>query len=247
MRKSPSTFIAIIVICIAFSTSCSKRQNYDFSATSEGGNVLFYKIVGNEVHVVPELQKFSETNYTYYKNPPVGELIIPEKVTCGGVTYVVTEIEEFAFAGCKIHDFVLPITMRKIGPDAFANCQNITNINIPDGVTEIGCCAFQCCDGLKRIHLGSSLEIIGYLAFQSCKNIEEIIVNDHNEAFDSREGCNGIIRTLDNTLIIACKNTIIPSSVENIGEHAFYNGLPNRLPDRINNLPIITASVLGWK
>lgn len=248
MGKMSKILTAIIIICIAFSTSCSNHQNYDFSATSEGGNVLFYKIVGNEVHIVPELQKFSEANFTYYKNPPAGTLIIPEKVTYGGCIYVVTEIEELAFAGCKIYDFVLPITMRKIGPGAFFNCQNITNINIPDGVTEIREKAFECCCGLKSLHIGGSLEIMGVLAFQSCMNIEKINVNDSNKVFDSRENCNGVIRTRDNTLIIACKNTKIPSSVENIGEYAFYNGSPDGIPERVNKLPVIKTTYLeGWR
>ena len=248
MRKIPKTLVAIIIICIVFLTSCSNHQNYDFYATSEDGNRLFYKIVGGEVHVVPELPEFSKTNFTYFNNPPVGSLIIPEIVTHDGFTYVVTEIEENTFVGCKFYGFILPITMKKIGPFAFANCQNITGINIPNSVTEIGYDAFDYCSGLKSIHFGESLEIIGNSVFQGCKEIEKIVVNDNNKVFDSRENCNGVIRTCDNTLIIACKNTDISSSVENIGEYAFYNGLPDRILERVNNLPIIKTTVLeGWR
>lgn len=244
----PKIHVAIIIICIAFSTACSNHMNYDFSATAIDGNILFYKIVGNEVHVVPELREYSKANFTYFKNPPVVSLIIPEIVTHDGFTYVVTEIEEHTFVGCKFYSFILPITMKKISPFAFANCQNITSINIPNSVTEIGYDAFDCCSSLKNIHFGESLEIIGNSIFQGCDKIEKIIVDDSNKVFDSRENCNGVIRTRDNTLIIACKDTDIPSSVENIGEYAFYNGLPDRIPERVNNLPIIKTTVLeGWR
>ena len=232
---------------MAFLTSCSNPKNYDFSAISEGGNTIFYKIVGNEVHIVPELQDFSK-NCTWYNNPPLGVLIVPDTVSYGGQTYDVKEIEELAFSGCKISSIKLPTTLKKIGPFAFANCQNITNIDIPDNVLEIGYDAFNCCSSLKSIKIGSSLEIIGVLAFQSCKSIEKIIVNDNNSVFDSRENCNCIIRTLDNTLILGCKNSSIPFSVENIGKDAFYNGLPDIVPDRINDLPIIETTTLeGWR
>lgn len=248
MRTLSKILITITTICAIFSISCSKHQNYDFSVTSTGGNTLFYRIIGDEVHVVPELQKFSEANFTYFNNPPKGTLIIPAKVNYGELTYTVTEIEELTFCGCKIYDFVLPTTMKKIGPFAFANCQNITSINIPNSVIEIGYDAFDCCSSLKSIYFGDSLKIIGNSVFQGCKKIEKIIVNDNNKVFDSRENCNGVIRTRDNTLIIACKNTDIPFSVENIGEYAFYNGLPDIIPDRVKDLPIIKTTVLeGWR
>ncbi len=39
--------------------------------------------------------------------------------------------------------------------------------------------------------------------------------------YDSRNNCNAIIKTSDNSLIRGCKNTIIPTSVTNIGNSAF--------------------------
>lgn len=39
--------------------------------------------------------------------------------------------------------------------------------------------------------------------------------------YDSRGNCNAIIETATNTLIYACKNTVIPNTVTKIGEDAF--------------------------
>lgn len=39
--------------------------------------------------------------------------------------------------------------------------------------------------------------------------------------YDSRNNSNAIIETATNTIILGCSNTIIPNSVENIGEGAF--------------------------
>ena len=43
----------------------------------------------------------------------------------------------------------------------------------------------------------------------------------NNTTFDSRENCNAIIESATNTLIVGCKNTIIPNSVTAIGLEAF--------------------------
>lgn len=42
-----------------------------------------------------------------------------------------------------------------------------------------------------------------------------------NAIFDSRNDCNAIIETATNTLILGCKNTIIPNSITTIGKSAF--------------------------
>ena len=43
-----------------------------------------------------------------------------------------------------------------------------------------------------------------------------------NPKYDSRNNCNAIIETETNTLIVGCKNTIIPNTVTEIGDEAFY-------------------------
>ena len=62
---------------------------------------------------------------------------------------------------------------------------------------------------------------IGDYAFEGCYSLTSIIVDKRNTTYDSRENCNAIIDTKSNTLILGCKNTIIPNSVTSIGEWAF--------------------------
>ena len=47
-------------------------------------------------------------------------------------------------------------------------------------------------------------------------------VESGNTKYDSRDNCNAIIETASNSLVIGCKNTIIPNSVTIIGKSAFY-------------------------
>ena len=67
------------------------------------------------------------------------------------------------------------------------------------------------------------LEIsIHHLAFINCNELTSIIVDENNEVYDSRENCNAIIETETNTLVVVCRNTTIPSTVERIGEYAYF-------------------------
>ena len=47
------------------------------------------------------------------------------------------------------------------------------------------------------------------------------MIESGNPRYDSRDNCNAIIETADNTLIVGCKNTTIPNSVTTIGNFAF--------------------------
>ena len=51
------------------------------------------------------------------------------------------------------------------------------------------------------------------------------MVDQNNPIYDSRNNCDAIIRTADNSLVVGCKNTIIPSTVTSIEYYAF-NGCP---------------------
>ena len=102
-------------------------------------------------------------------------------------------------------------------------CSSLTNISIPGGVTSIGLYTFLNCRSLTSINIPSSVTSIGYLAFSGCEKVESINVAEGNKTFDSRNGCNAIIKTASNELILGCKNTIVPESVTSIGYGAFKN------------------------
>ena len=63
---------------------------------------------------------------------------------------------------------------------------------------------------------------IGFTAFSNCSGLTSIVVDNANAIYDSRENCNAIIEKSSNTLIVGCKNTIIPNSVDSIGSWSFY-------------------------
>ena len=89
-------------------------------------------------------------------------------------------------------------------------------------VSSINNSAFSWCSGLTSITIPNSIISIGDRAFDGCYGMTNIIVASGNPKYDSRNGCNAIIETVTNTLIVGCQNTTIPNSVTSIGDHAFY-------------------------
>ena len=126
-------------------------------------------------------------------------IIIPSTVLYNGKTYTVTAI----------------------GDEAFGYCENLTSITIPESVTRIGGSAFGNCEGLTSVFIPKNVDWIDSSPFAGCTNLKTIIVDEDNTKYDSRDGCNAIIRTKTNVLLAACAATVIPESVTYIGGRSF--------------------------
>lgn len=130
---------------------------------------------------------------------------------------------------------VIPSSVKTIASNAFSNVTSETLV-IPEGVKTIEDYAFANMTNLKSITLPKSLESISSKAFDGCNNLETIVVTEGNSKYDSRDNCNAVIETATNKIVIACKNTTIPTSAKVIGERAFA-GLDNliqiNIPDNI--------------
>jgi hypothetical protein len=123
-------------------------------------------------------------------------------------------------AGCK--NTVIPNSVTFIGVYSFSGSTGLISIEIPISVTSIGSGAFSECMNLTSVEIPNSVTYIGTNPFSNCNNLAQIIVDSDNMVYDSREGCNAIIKTSTNELVSGCKNTIIPNSVTSIGSNSFY-------------------------
>ena len=131
----------------------------------------------------------------------------------------ITNIKDAAFYCYKsLKSVSIHNKVTSIGISTFMNCNGLTGVTIPNGVKTIGKHAFYGCN-LETITIPSSVTQIDKYAF-SC-NVSNIAVDKDNSVYDSREDCNAIIETMSNTLIMGCKNAIIPNSVTSIGNYAF--------------------------
>ena len=131
--------------------------------------------------------------------------------------------------------------LTSIPSNAFEGCAALTSITFPNSLTSIGGSAFKGCANLSSIVIPSSVTSINGSTFNGCTELAQIVVESGNTKYDSRNNCNAIIKTADNTLIAGCKTTVIPDDVTSIGGYAFYNctGLTSiEIPN--------TVTYIGW-
>ena len=174
----------------------------------------------------------------------VNEIYIGAFYNCYGLTSIVipnsvTKIGDSAFKGCTgLTSLVIPNTVTTIYENAFDSCYGLTSLTLGSGLTSIGPAAFTYCTGLTSIVIPDSVTSISNGAFGG-NNLNSIVVSAGNSVYDSRNNCNCIIKTSDNTLIQGCKNSVIPDSVPNIGNGAFTScyGLTSLvLPDSVTSI-----------
>ena len=104
-----------------------------------------------------------------------------------------------AFDGTALETLVLPEGV-EILENAFKNCTELKSVSLPSTLTKIG-------------------NSYGVPPFSGCHSLESIEIAEGNEVYASDGNC--IMRKADNTLVLGCKASKIPSYTEHIGSHAF--------------------------
>ena len=119
-----------------------------------------------------------------------------------------------AFARCdSLASVTLPDSIKSIGPGAFYGCTSLKEINIPNSVTEIGNEAFASCEALESITIPDSVITIGMGAFGSCDALESITIPDSvtSPLLGTFYGCELL------------KTVVIGNNVPYIGNQSFVN------------------------
>ena len=165
-------------------------------------------------------------DYAFYYCARLTSLTIPD---------CVTSIGKHAFGGCA---GLMSITVENGNPNYHSdgNClietatgillqgSNTGVIPTDGSVTVIGDYAFTGCYGLTSITIPDCVTSIGKYAFAGCVSLTSITVEDGNPNYHSDGNC--LIETETATLIVGCKNSVIPDdgSVTSIGAYAFVGG-----------------------
>ena len=135
-----------------------------------------------------------------------GDVVIPEYIN----GYRVVGIGVSAFQECdnitsvQMHDGI-----RFIEDAAFHHCDNLQSITWGSAVTKIGEGAFQECNSLKEVYVPDSITSMGKYAFASCASLEKVTISGSLIGDHAFEGC------------YALKVVDIMDSVTRIGKYAF--------------------------
>lgn len=114
---------------------------------------------------------------------------------------------------CLVGDVILEEGVESIGSRAFAGCQRLVRITIPNSVTSLGMRAFYKCEKLREVTLGAGLTDIADYTFYNCGALESVVIPDN-------------VRTIGNYAFRGCEaleQLTLPQSLEQIGNFAFYS------------------------
>lgn len=201
--------------------------------------------------LLPKLpESLQEIAAEAFLNAPLGEkpeggTMVPSSLLIPG------RVERIGYRAFKNCDYIGRITFSdtlilesevNVGGENFADCDRLTNVTLPEGLSTLSDYAFARCSNLLSVEFGKRLSIIGKGAFQDCVSLQEVDLT-RNDRVNIKEsaysGCRGLIRvTFPETLLSIGSEAfqgaplgtvtdpgtiIIPSKVEKIGSRAFSN------------------------
>ncbi|MBQ8505373.1 MAG: leucine-rich repeat domain-containing protein [Clostridia bacterium] len=141
--------------------------------------------------------------------------------SCTALTSVVfaensklTKLGNYAFARCELVKTIqLPNTITSIGMGLFHYCYALETVNIPTSLTTFGTHTFNSCTSLTTITIPANIQVIGEGAFSQCTSLKNVIFE---------EGCQ--LTTIESQAFcfcIALESITIPSTVTRIENEVF--------------------------
>lgn len=131
-------------------------------------------------------------------------------VTIGsGITYV----GDMVFIDCdNLTEINLPDTLEVLGGHCFAYCNALEKVSLPDSVKRLDGDTFECCVSLKDVKLSESLTFIGYAAFARTA-VERVVLPESVEelyclVFDHCPYLSKLVFLNEDCVIFDSENTI---------------------------------------
>lgn len=97
-----------------------------------------------------------------------------------------------------------------IDNDVFFECDGLTSVSIPEGVTKIGGLAFRNCRNLQTVSLPSTLASVGQYAFDGCSALTDVTYNGDQSSWQS------VAIGANNEPLLNATITYVPSKPETI-------------------------------
>lgn len=161
-RKSIIALIMIIIAMCLSSVIMLVLNNTNIVFAAESSTKAVGNEVSKEVYATYTFVPLNDTecNVKIANKSEATKANIPMSATIDGKKYTVTEVALNGFMGAsKLTSVILPRSLKVIRNSAFANCAELTEINLSQ-VEEIGNYAFMKCPKLQQLIIPSSVTTI---------------------------------------------------------------------------------------
>ena len=227
------------------------------------GNFSFYHCNVMEQLVIPEGVE-TIGHDVFFECSGLKSISLPESLTeigvnafhgCTSLTSIyipknVTKIrEENIFRGCNN---LVSIVVDKSNPnyDSRSNCNGIVrksdsaliaacrSTTIGNDISTVEDYCFEDI-AIHSVNIPKNVTSLSARSFSGCCEIDEINVSEDNPNYSSPKGSNALLSKDGKTLVMGCRTTIIPESVDTIGDYAFwgrYSNLVLRIPENIKTI-----------
>ena len=158
--------------------------------------------------------KYTPEEYFQFSNGVITKYIGPDEIvkvppTIGGQKVI--SIGYHAFAWCNhVTKVVLPETVKRISSWAFTYCTSLADIKLHEGITTIDSYAFDNCSSLIKIKIPSTVTYTGYNLFQNCIRLNTVEYAEGTTYIDGYAVKGS-----------AAKKIILPSTATEIAPEAF--------------------------
>ena len=219
-------------------------------ATTFEMNGIWYTITSDQtVCLVPEPSASGSGTSFVMRKVYEGDIVIPETVTYGGMSYTVTAVEDGTFVESpKLTSVSIPATVTDLGETPFYACGKLNTITVAmenpaytvvDGLLyDKAVTTLLACPGMKAgaIDLPSTVTTIAKAAFHGCASITSVdipqTVKDVGvRAFYGCKKLTGIVlpegvTCIGDSMFYSCSsmtNVTLPQTATSIGVNAFYH------------------------
>ena len=223
-----AAIIVACVLCIPPSTTWYTSEGFAYSVEIIDGTCFIRGIkdrTQTDIVIPEEIDGYKVTKI--YDNAfrdctSLTSIVIPDSVTVifphafDGCTNIVEATIPASCADCIPPDSLKTVVITsgtEIGWFAFAWCDSLTSITIPDGVTTIGACAFLNCSSLTSIEIPDSVTTIESSAFEGCSSLTSVTFGENSQ-----------LSSIEDEAFYGCSSLTsieIPDSVTTIGADAF--------------------------
>ena len=152
-----------------------------------------------------------ETVWNGYAKP-VGDVVIPSTVEYNGQSYSVLDVGRSAFAYCdEMTSVTVPESVFRLGQATFYNCTRLQSVQLPSTIREMDTYIFQNDSALVSVNIPEGVTSIPYHTFFNCVSLQSVTVPD------------GVTTIGDAAFYgnLSLTEVKLPQSVNRIEAHAF--------------------------